>query len=145
MHHEWHTRERHAELNFQSWVGLCVFSSEEVTSGTYVTHSILTCMWLTPVVWFCHLHGILNFKPGVQKLPLLLVRTILVEGHGQWIAFLSVQALCPVRAARILSRALQLNLEYWEWPRSCTWDVSAMQVYLTCEVSSSETQQHNGN
>lgn len=133
----------------QSWVRMCVFSSEEVTSGTYITCSILTCMWLTRVVGFCHLHGIQNFKPGVQKLLLLLVRTILVESHGQWIAFLWVQALCPVncRALQvwILVSALWLSLEFLGFPRSCTWHLSAMQDYLTSAVRSSETQQHNWN
>lgn len=133
----------------QSWVRMCVFSSEEVTSGTYITCSILTYMWLTPVVGFCHLHGILNFKPGVQKLLLLLVRTILVKGHGQWTAFLWLQALCLVNCRElqvwILVSALWLSLEFLGLPRSCTWHLSAMQGYLTSAVRSSETQQHNWN
>lgn len=125
----------------QSWVRMCVFSSEEVTSGTYITCSILTYMWLTRVVGFCHLHGILNFKPGVQKLLLLLVRTILVKGHGQWTAFLWVQALCPVNCRELQVWILVSAL----WLRSCTWHLSAMQGYLTSAVRSSETQQHNWN
>lgn len=116
----------------QSWVRMCVFSSEEVTSGTYITCSILTYMWLTRVVGFCHLHGILNFKPGMQKLLLLLVRTILVKGHGQWTAFLWLQALCLVNCRElqvwILVSALWLSLEFLDYQ-----DL-VLDIWVPCKV-----------